>query len=101
MKNPQSKLDRLLALARRATTPAASESRSVPFGFSGRVAARWAQAGGGDGPGDFLERWCWWGASVSVAACLLTLALRPADPQPRLFEYLLQVPERPTALFDL
>ncbi len=100
MSNSKDKPKRLFALARQAKQLGQPEAEKSPLGFATRVAARWKAAGPQRSPVDFLERCCWWGASVSVALCLLTFGLRPASAEPRGFDWLLQVPAQPQNLFE-
>jgi hypothetical protein len=63
---------------------------TAPFGFSTRVAARWAAARGRSSPVDAWERLSWWGAGASVALCLLVFVGQSSQPDPNPFEVLIE-----------
>lgn len=95
------KLDRLYALARRAPAPLPSSSETVPHGFAERIVSRLASEDPSLSRVDLWERFCWWGAGISLAACLLTLALRPGASDLQAFDLLLQIPQEPISLFGI
>jgi hypothetical protein len=85
-------LSHLIAAARKAYAPPSLRVLpQPPLGFSTRLAARWAQARGPMGWGDLWERLSWWGASASVAVCLVAFAHQAMAPEPNPFDLLLEV----------
>jgi hypothetical protein len=64
----------------------------APFGFSTRVAARWAQSARKPGVADVWQRLCWWGATASLLVCLTSAIYRASLPEPNAFDVLLQEP---------
>ena len=83
-------LRKLIEAARKAQALPSPPESSAPFGFSTRVAARWAALPRRSGLADAWERLCWWGASASVAVCLLTFASQSLQPEPNPFDVLLE-----------
>jgi len=85
-------LRKLIRAARKvhAPTPAPSDLMA-PFGFSARVAARWAAARAESNWAAHWERLCWWGASASVAVCLFTFVNQSLQPEPNPFDVLIEV----------
>ena len=88
----QDPLRRLIAAARKARAPQAAPPADAPFGFATRVAARWADARGRASHGELWERFCWWGASVSVAVCLAAFTYQAVTPERNAFDLLLEIP---------
>ena len=84
-------IHQLIAAARKAYKPLPPTAQEAPFGFSTRVAARWAEARKHTGRGDVWERFCWWGAGASVAVCLAAFAHQALTPEPDPFDLLLEV----------
>ena len=69
MNKKKSRFDEFIVLARRV---ADDGDLSAPPGFATRVAARWANAPRERGWFALWERAVGWGATVTVAVCLLT-----------------------------
>ena len=63
----------------------------APFGFSTRVASRWA-AESRPSIADVWQRLCWWGATASLLICLSSAVYRAALPEPNAFDVLLEEP---------
>jgi len=86
-------LRKLIEAARKASAPAPEpEDPSVPFGFSTRVAARWASSRGRSSLADAWERLSWWGAGATVALCLLLFVGQLVQPEPNPFDALMEAP---------
>ena len=86
-------LRKLIRAARQASSPTPAPSDSpVPFGFSTRVAARWATGERRVGRAEVWERLCWWGAGASVAVCLMAFASQSLQPEPDPFDALMEAP---------
>ena len=90
-------LRKLIQAARQAPSPAPAPAPAPPdspgpFGFSTRVAARWAAGQGRSGRADVWERLCWWGASASVAVCLLAFVNQSLQPEANPFDELIEAP---------
>lgn len=86
-------LRKLIRAARKAPPRAPAPPDSpAPFGFSTRVAARWAASRGHAGLADSWERLCWWGASASVAVCLLAFVNQSLQPESNPFDALIEAP---------
>lgn len=86
MNDSGNKLQRLLALARKARAPAPVPAEA-PWGFAARVAARWKSAEGRRLPALSLwERACWWGAAASLIVCTATAIHHARQPQPSAFD---------------
>lgn len=86
-------LRKLIQAARKAPMPTeAPPVSTAPFGFSTRVAARWAALPKRSGLADIWERLCWWGAGASVAVCLLAFAGQSLQPEPDPFDALMEAP---------
>lgn len=84
-------LRKLIEAARKAHAPAPAPSEvPAPFGFSTRVAARWASMSRRSGWADAWERLSWWGASTSVAVCLFAFVNQSLQPEPNPFDVLLE-----------
>lgn len=84
-------LRKLIQAARKAPMPTeAPPVSTAPFGFSTRVAARWAALPKRSGLADIWERLCWWGASASVAVCLTAFVSQSLQPEPNPFDVLLE-----------
>ena len=64
----------------------------APFGFSTRVAARWAAEGRKPSAADLWQRLCWWGATASLLVCLTSAIYRASLPEPTAFDVLLEEP---------
>ena len=93
MSTSNKSLQKLIRVARKAHAPPVAPSDTpAPFGFSTRVAARWATARGPSNRANLWERLCWWGASVSVAVCLTAFVSRSFQPDPNPFEPLFEAP---------
>lgn len=85
-------LGKLIIAARKAHQPQSTPTpQPAPVGFATRIAARWAEAGRRNGWADVWERLCWWGASASIAVCLLVFAQKTMTPEPSAFDLLLEV----------
>ena len=83
-------LRKLIVAARKAHSPGCVPTpASAPFGFATRVAARWADARHRVSRGDLWERFCWWGASVSVAVCIAAFSYQELRPEPNAFDLIL------------
>jgi hypothetical protein len=85
-------LRKLIETARRAPPAPAPLDSTVPFGFSTRVAARWAAGQGNARRADVWERLCWWGAGASVVVCLSAFAGQSLQPEPDPFDTLMEAP---------
>ena len=84
-------LQKLILAARKAHTPQAPlATQEAPLGFSTRVAAHWAATRERSSWGDLWERLCWWGASASLAVCLLAFVNHSLQPDPNPFDVLLE-----------
>ena len=83
-------LRKLIRAARKAQAQPIPSDSPVPFGFSTRVAARWAAARGRSGWADAWERLSWWGAGVSVAVCLMAFVNQSLQPEPNPFDVLIE-----------
>ena len=84
-------LRKLIEAARKAHAPSPAPSAlAAPFGFSTRVASRWAAARGKSNWAEHWERLCWWGASASVAVCLFAFVNQSLQPEPNPFDVLLE-----------
>ena len=93
MSTNQRPLRKLIAAARKAHTPSPMPSAlEAPFGFATRVATRWGAARQPANRGDLWERFCWWGASVSVAVCLAAFTQHLLTPAPNAFDLMLDAP---------
>lgn len=85
-------LQKLIAAARKGyAAQSAPPTEAAPLGFSTRIAARWSAARRHPARGDILERFCWWGASVSVAVCVAAFAQQALSPEPNAFELVLEI----------
>lgn len=83
-------LQKLIKATRKAHAPPVQSDMPVPFGFSNRVAARWATA---CGPSNWVELWerlCWWGAGAIVAVCLVAAGYQSLAPEPNPFDVLME-----------
>ena len=84
-------LRKLIKAARKGSTPAQEPSVSpAPFGFSTRVAAQWAAGRGRSGLADAWERLCWWGASASVALCVMAFVSQSFEQESNPFDDLIE-----------
>ena len=84
-------LRKLIQAARKAHAPAPRPPEMpAPFGFSTRVAACWAAAGGKPNWAEHWERLCWWGASASVAVCLFAFVNQSLQPEPNPFDVFIE-----------
>lgn len=93
MKRSETRLARLLTLARKAGAELTSELPASPPGFAARVAARWARPDAhGPSVADLWERVCWWGAGAAVAVTVLAVSYQGGAPEPAAFDLLLAVP---------
>lgn len=85
-------LQKLIASARKAYAPPTSPPDESPsLGFATRIAARWSATHRHPARGDVLERFCWWGASVSVGVCVVAFAQQALSPEPNVFELVLEI----------
>ena len=85
-------LQELIASARKAYAPSsAPPAEAAPLGFATRIAARWSAARRHPARGDIWERFCWWGASVSVAVCVAAFAQQALSPEPNAFDLILGI----------
>jgi anti-sigma-K factor RskA len=75
-------------------TPAPPDS-PAPFGFSTRVAARWTAARGRSGRADAWERLSLWGASASVALCVMAFVGQSFQQEANPFDSLIDTPADP------
>ena len=83
-------ISNLLRLARRAyKSPPAPSPQASPYGFSTRVASRWAASGRANTV-YVWQRVCWWGATASLLICLSSAVYRATLPEPTAFDLLLQ-----------
>ena len=90
MNTEKQRLERLLALARKGQpAPMEPAANEPPFGFSTRVAARWAASPRHSAAADVWERLSWWGSGLAAAACLLVLTFHQPAPEPTGFDLLL------------
>lgn len=85
-------LRKLIQAARKAHAGPAPAETPAPFGFSTRVAARWAAARGKSNWAEHWERLSWWGASASVAVCLFAFVNQSLQPEPNPFDALIESP---------
>jgi len=93
MSTSRIRLRKLIEAARRAQTAIATPlDFPAPFGFSTRVATRWAEAGARSGWADAWERLSWWAAGASVAVCLLAFVSQSLQPDPNPFDVLIEAP---------
>ena len=87
------RLNKVVRLARKAYKPSAAEPlQSAPFGFSTRVAARWATESNRTDLTDLWQRLSWWGATASLLICLSAAVYRATLPEPNAFDLLLEQP---------
>ncbi len=92
MSMDKQQLQKLIANARKAYAPqSAPVATAAPFGFATRIAARWSEVRKPPGHGDIWERFCWWGASVSVAVCVAAFAYQALSPEPNAFDLVLGI----------
>ena len=94
MTRSQQRLQRVLALARRAPSaaPRSQAAAEVPFGFATRVTARWLAHRHQPSVADLWERLGQWGASVTLGICLVAAAYHQAQPEPGVFDALMDAP---------
>lgn len=98
MKNPREELKRIFALARHAPAPP-SDPGEMPLGFATRVAASWAELQPRQTFADRCERLCWFGMAAAMLVCLAVVGRYWWQPEPGVFELVLDIPQRAPGLF--
>lgn len=92
MSTDKQQLHKLIVTARQAYAPqSAPAATAAPFGFATRIAARWVGARRHVSRGDLWERISCWGASVSVAVCVAAFTQQMLQPEPNVFDLVLEM----------